>query len=76
MVTAAESAQIAAQARLLYLDKLLKGLPGLVSRVSNAARELQDKPAVYALAQVRRDLVQNLMKGAGAWHAEMVANLQ
>ncbi len=76
MASAAESAQIAGQARLLYLDQLLKGLPGLVSRVSNAARELQDKPAVYAVAQVRRDLVQNLMKGAGAWHAEMAANLR
>ena len=76
MATAAESVQIAGRARLLYLEQLLKGLPGVVSRVSNAARELQDKPAEYAVAQARRDLVQGMIRGAGSWQAEMAAKLR
>ena len=76
MATAVESAQIAGQARLLYLEQLLKGLPDLVARVGHAARELQDKPAEHALAQSRRDLVQGLIRGAGHWRAEMAAKLR
>ena len=76
MATAVESTQIAGQARLLYLEQLLKGLPGLVSRVGHAARELQNKPAEYAVAQSRRDLVQGLMRGAASWQTEMAAKLR
>ncbi len=76
MATAAESAQIAAQARRLYVDELLKGLPGLMTRLGNAARELQDKSAEYAVAQRRRDLVQGLIKQAGAWHNRLASGLR
>ena len=76
MATAAESAQIAAHARRLYVEELLKGLPGLVSRVSTRARELLDKPAEYVAAQRRRDLVQGLMKQAGSWHGAMASGLR
>jgi hypothetical protein len=76
MATAAESAQIASQARRLYVDQLLKGLPILVARVSNGARELLDKPAEYATGQRRRDLVQALIKHAGAWHGALASGLR
>ncbi len=76
MATAEESAQIASQARRLYVEQLLKGLPGLVARVSNGARERMDKPAEYATAQGRRDLVQGLLKHAGGWHGGLASGLR
>ncbi|MBC7729778.1 MAG: DUF1631 family protein [Microbacteriaceae bacterium] len=80
MATAAESAQIAAQfaaqARRLYIEQLLKGLPGLVSQVAAGARELLDKPAEYPVGQRRRDLVHGLMELAAGWHAAMAAGLR
>ena len=76
MATAAELAQIAAQARRCYIEQLLKGLPGLVSHVCTGARELLDKPAEYLVGQRRRDLMQGLMKLAGAWHGAMTTGLR
>ncbi len=76
MATAADSAQIASQARRRYVDMLLKGLPTLVARVGNGARELLDKPAEYAIAQRRRDLVQGLIKQSGAWHGAVSHGLR
>ena len=76
MATAADPAQLAGQARRRYIDMLLKGLPALVARVGNAARELMDKPAEYATGQRRRDLVQALTKHAGAWHGAMSHGLR
>lgn len=76
MATAADSAQIANQARRLYVDQLLKGMPGLVARIGNAARELLNKPAEYAVAQRRRDLTQGLLKHAGAWHGALASGLR
>ncbi len=76
MATAADPAQIASQARRRYVDMLLKGLPALVARVGNGARELLDKPAEYSIAQRRRDLVQALIKLAGGWHGAMSHGLR
>jgi len=76
MATAADSAHIAAQARRLYVDELLKGLPGLVSRVGHATRELQSKSAEYAVAQRRRDLAQGLNKQAGAWLNRLASGMR
>jgi len=80
MATAADSAQIAAriaaQARQLYIDELLKALPAVVSRLGTGARELLDKPAEYLTAQRRRDLVQGLIKQAGAWHGAVTIGLR
>ncbi|MCO4094930.1 MAG: DUF1631 domain-containing protein [Acidovorax sp.] len=76
MATAADPAQIASQARRRYVDMLLKGLPALVARVGNGARELLDKPAEYAIAQRRRDLVQGLIKLSGGWHGAMSHGLR
>ncbi|MEK8053510.1 DUF1631 family protein [Ideonella sp. DXS22W] len=76
MATAADNAQIASLARRRYVEELLKGLPAVVSAVSGASRELLDKPAEYAVAQRRRDLVQGLIKHSGAWHGAMAAGLR
>ncbi|MES2715900.1 MAG: DUF1631 family protein [Pseudomonadota bacterium] len=76
MATAADPAQIASQARRRYVDMLLKGLPALVARVGNGARELLDKPAEYSIAQRRRDLVQALIKLSGGWHGAMSHGLR
>jgi len=76
MATAADPAKIASHARRLYVEELLKGLPRLVAQVSAGARELLDKPAEYVTAQRRRDLVQGLMKQAGAWHSAITGGLR
>jgi hypothetical protein len=76
MATADDPIQFASQARRRYIDMLLKGLPSLVARVGNASREQMDKPAEYATAQRRRDLVQALVKHAGAWHGTMSQGLR
>ncbi|MBL8352420.1 MAG: DUF1631 family protein [Burkholderiaceae bacterium] len=76
MATHAESAQIAAHARRLYVESLLKGLPTLVSQVGTRSRELLDKPAEYLVGQRRRDLVQGLMKHSGNWHGAMAGGLR
>ena len=76
MATVAETTPIAAQARRLYIEQLLKGLPGLVSQVASGARELLDKPAEHLVGQRRRDLVHGLMKLAGGWHSAMAVGLR
>jgi hypothetical protein len=76
MANAADQAQIASLARRRYVEELLKGLPALVTAIGTGARELLDKPAEYASAQRRRDLVQGLLKHSGAWHGAMAAGLR
>ena len=72
----ADPDQIAVQARRLYIEQLLKGLPGVVSHVASGARELLNKPAEYLVAQRRRDLVQGLTKLAGGWHGALAVGLR
>jgi hypothetical protein len=76
MANAADSARIATQARQLYVEQLLKGLPDLVAHVTAGARELLEKPAEHLTVQRRRDLVQALMKQAGAWHSSVGTGLR
>ena len=76
MAKAADSAQIAQQARRLYIDELLKGLHATVQQVSARARELLDKPAEYLTAQRRRDLAQGLMKQSNAWRQAVGGGLR
>jgi hypothetical protein len=71
MATAAHSSPLAAQARRVYADALLKGLPGLVHAIDNAARELLAQPADSSAGAKRRELVEGLKAGAGAWQMGM-----
>ena len=76
MATNANAAQLAGEARRLYTDELVKGLPGLVRHVVDSARHSLDKPAEYQTAQRRRELSQGLQKSARQWLAGMVDGLR
>ena len=76
MAKADDNARIALRARQLYIDELLRGLPGLVARVGKGARDLLDKPAEYLSSQRRRDLLQGLIKHAGAWQQAVNTGLR
>ncbi|MBI5259644.1 MAG: DUF1631 family protein [Burkholderiales bacterium] len=71
MATSANASQLASEARRLYTDELVKGLPMLVRHVADGARHSLDKPAEFQTAQRRRDLVQGLQKSARNWLASM-----
>ncbi len=77
MATKADDhAQLAIQARQLYVDGLIRALPGLVGHVVALARDLLDKPAEYLTSQRRRDLMQGLMKQSLVWQRTMVSGLR
>ncbi len=76
MATAADNAKIAQQARRLYVETVLKGLPGLVRTVLVGAGELRDKPSEHGVAQRRRDLVDNLNRDASSWRGGMANGLR
>jgi hypothetical protein len=71
MATAANSSSLVVQARRVYTDALLKGLPGLVRAIDNAARELLSQPSAGAAQFKRRELAEALKAGAGAWQMGM-----
>ena len=73
MATSAASLTLATQARRLYTEHLLRGMPHLAKSVVEAARHLLDKPAEPAAQLRRRDLLQDLMKGANAWQRAVAA---
>lgn len=76
MATSAQASQLASQARRLYTDELVKGLPGLVRHVVGSAQSALAKPAEFQIAQRRRDLVQGLQKSARVWLNGMNEGLQ
>jgi hypothetical protein len=67
MATSANASPLAAQARRLYTEELVKGMPLLVRHLLDSARHALDKPADYQTAQRRRDLMQGLQKSSRAW---------
>ena len=76
MAPAAASHPLATQARRLYTEELVKGLAPLVQAVCEGGRTLLERPSERALAQQRRDIVQELLKGAQAWHRAIVQGLR
>ncbi|MBL0090175.1 MAG: DUF1631 family protein [Ideonella sp.] len=76
MALQADSSQLAARARRLYTDELVKGLPLLVKRVVEVARVAMDKPADHQTAQRRRDLAQALHKCGKTWLQAMADGLR
>lgn len=76
MATAAGSSQLAAQARRLYVEELVRNLAALVQAALEGSRSLIDKPAEHSVFMRRRDLLQELQKGAQAWHRAMVNGLR
>jgi hypothetical protein len=71
MATAANSSSLVVQARRVYTDALLKGLPGLVRAIDTAARELLSQPSAGAAQFARRELADALKAGPGGWQMGM-----
>jgi hypothetical protein len=76
MATPAAPNPLAPQARKLYTDELLKGLPGLVDQVIAGAHTLADKPSEHLTAQRRRDLVLALRQYGADWRRGMANGLR
>ncbi len=76
MAHSADYAELAEQARRIYAEQLVKGLPALVNTLAESARNLLDKPSEHARFMRRRELVHELQKGAATWHKSMVNSLR
>ncbi len=76
MVTGAAFQPLASQARRLYTEELVKGLPALVQSVCESAQASMDKPAEPAASLRRRELVHALLKVAAPWHRNIVSGLR
>jgi hypothetical protein len=76
MTQSADHADLAEQARRIYAEQLVKGLPAMVNSLAATASALLDKPSEHARFMRRRELVQELKKGAAVWHKTMVNSLR
>jgi hypothetical protein len=79
MATIGEAAGLAYQARRVYTEELVKGLPALVNTVSRWAEspERSTAPGMEPmLLQRLRDLAADMKTRGVAWHQGMVAALQ
>ena len=76
MTYSADHADLAEQARRIYAEQLVKGLPAMVNSLAATASSLLDKPSEHARFMRRRELVQELKKGAAVWHKTMVNSLR
>ncbi|MCU0256185.1 MAG: DUF1631 domain-containing protein [Vicinamibacterales bacterium] len=76
MATAADSLTLALQARRVFTERLVKGLPKLVNEIAEAANVLRDQPTDHAGALRRREFAQAMQHGAAAWHQAMVGGLR
>lgn len=79
MATIGESAGLAYQARRVYTEELVKGLPLLVNTVAHwaVAPERATTPGIDPATLMRlRDLAADLKRNGVAWHQGMVAALQ
>jgi hypothetical protein len=79
MATIGEAAGLAYQARRVYTEELVKGLPALINAVANwaLAPERSSTPGMDPLALQRlRDVAADLKRNGVNWHQGMVAALQ
>jgi hypothetical protein len=79
MATVGDAASLAYQARRVYTEELVKGLPGLINFVANWAsspeRSTTTTTDAWQLQRIR-DLVSDMRQRGAAWHQGMVAALQ
>jgi hypothetical protein len=68
--------QLASQARRLYTEQLIRGMPTVVGSVADATRRLLDKGSDPSTALRRRELVQQLPKKFPAWQKAVGDGLQ
>ncbi len=76
MATRAAPSQLATQARRMYVEELVRNLAALVQVALEGSRALIEKTAEHSVFTRRRDLFQELQKGAQAWHRGMVTGLR
>ncbi len=76
MAPGPSSTTLAGQARRLFAEEFVKGLPELVRGVVAEARRRLDEPAERDVAMRRRDLSAHLLERAPAWHRRLVAALR
>ena len=79
MATIGESAGLAYQARRVYTEELVKGLPALVNAVAYwaVAPERATTPGADPVTLMRlRDLAADLKRNGVTWHQAMVGSLQ
>jgi hypothetical protein len=79
MATVGDAASLAYQARRVYTEELVKGLPTLINFVANWAaspeRTTTTTTDAWQLQRIR-DLVADMRQRGAAWHQGMVAALQ
>jgi Protein of unknown function (DUF1631) len=79
MATVGDAASLAYQARRVYTEELVKGLPTLINFVANWAaspeRSTTTTSDAWQLQRIR-DLVADMRQRGAAWHRGMVAALQ
>jgi Protein of unknown function (DUF1631) len=79
MATVGDAASLAYQARRVYTEELVKGLPTLINFVANwvasPERSTTTTTDAWQLQRIR-DLVADLRQRGAAWHQGMVAALQ
>lgn len=76
MATPANSSSLAAQARRVYIDRVIDALPALVKAVGEGARTMLAQPAESEVAIRRRDTVQDYQRLSGGWLMGMVQTLR
>jgi Protein of unknown function (DUF1631) len=79
MATVGDAASLAYQARRVYTEELVKGLPALINFVANWAaspeRSTTTTTDAWQLQRIR-DLVADMRQRGAAWHQGMVGSLQ
>jgi Protein of unknown function (DUF1631) len=79
MATVGDAASLAYQARRVYTEELVKGLPALINFVANWAsspeRSTTTTTDAWQLQRIR-DLVADMRQRGAAWHQSMVGALQ
>ncbi|CAN5121797.1 hypothetical protein BH11PSE10_BH11PSE10_09550 [soil metagenome] len=76
MTAAARNKALATQARRVYLDAMVRGLPALRQALQNAATNLLLLPAEYAVMVARRDSVQTWNQHGSRWATGLITALR
>ena len=76
MLNAASSKALATQARRVYIDALLKAVPGLVRALNETSHQLLLQTTEYAVQVARRDGVNTWQQQRSHWQKGLTAALQ
>jgi hypothetical protein len=76
MATSADSLTLAFQARRLYIEELVQGLPSIQRAVEEGVRELVAAPAEHAVSVRRREVHNEVQQHLRSWAAALAASLQ